>query len=483
MRIEQRIAANAAILGTGEAIAQLANLVFTVLLARQFGPGMLGEYSLALAIGAVAAVLVGCGAHGVLTRDIGQEPERGQALVGTWMPAQFLTALAAWTAIALGAMLLPLDGSLRAALLIVGAYSILWRFGHLFTLQFSARGRMAVPAAAEALHRVAILVVGAGAIWLGAPPAAVLATLPAIALIGVLVTARRASSAFGAPPFRVDPAALKLLVARAWPFFLLAVLAVVEVRLGIVLLGAVSGSEEAGVYSAADRFVLPILLVQGLIIRAVYPAMLRLSTTDRAKLHEMASNAVRVMLTIAIPLAALGFVLRDAVLLVFGDSFARSAAILVLLAWLPIPAGLKYLWYAQAVAINAERRATVATAVSIAATAAITVLAAPRYGALGLAVAVLAGQTLQAVLLYSILSKQAMPPPMVRAARAPACAAGLAVAGAYLTQSYGLAVSGAVAAAAAIAGLWMCGSLRRDELRRLSALLAKPKAGAKSGRG
>ena len=57
MNVERRVFGNVAILGTGEFIAQFANFGFVVLIARAFGPELLGHYSFSMAVSAIVIVL------------------------------------------------------------------------------------------------------------------------------------------------------------------------------------------------------------------------------------------------------------------------------------------------------------------------------------------------------------------------------------------------------------------------------------------
>ena len=75
MKVERRVFGNVAILGTGELIAQFANFAFVVLIARAFGPELLGHYSLFMAVSAVVAVFVSFGTMQLHIRNIGRDPE------------------------------------------------------------------------------------------------------------------------------------------------------------------------------------------------------------------------------------------------------------------------------------------------------------------------------------------------------------------------------------------------------------------------
>jgi O-antigen/teichoic acid export membrane protein len=86
-----------AILGSGTFVAQFANFVFVILIARAFGPDLLGLYSLSMAISALAAVFVSFGTVPMLVRDVGRDPAQGGRTLRALFPAQLALSAGAWT--------------------------------------------------------------------------------------------------------------------------------------------------------------------------------------------------------------------------------------------------------------------------------------------------------------------------------------------------------------------------------------------------
>ena len=99
MNVERRVFGNVAILGTGEFIAQFANFGFVVLIARAFGPELLGHYSFSMAVSAIVIVFVSFGSMQLLIRNIGRNPDHGGELLRTLFPVQILLAIVAWIGI------------------------------------------------------------------------------------------------------------------------------------------------------------------------------------------------------------------------------------------------------------------------------------------------------------------------------------------------------------------------------------------------
>ena len=96
MKVERRLLGNVAVLGAGEFIAQIANFGFVVLIARAFGPGLLGHYSFSMAVTAIVSVFVSFGSMQLLIRNIGSNPYHGGELLSTLFPVQILLAIVDW---------------------------------------------------------------------------------------------------------------------------------------------------------------------------------------------------------------------------------------------------------------------------------------------------------------------------------------------------------------------------------------------------
>lgn len=465
MRVEGRIFTNAIVLGVGEVIGQIANFGFVVLLARRFGAELLGQYSLAMAIGAAACMFVSLGVHGVLARDIGHDADSGQMWVGKWLPVELRSALFVWTMIAVVAWWIDLDAQMQTVLLIVGAYHIIWRLGALYSLQFSARGQMLVPSVFNGLHRVLILAAGSLMLLLGTQ-ASTLVVLPLVALIVVVLLAFRAKTAFGRPHVHWDPHAVATLLKKGWPFLLTGLLAVVQLRIGIILLALLSDNAAVGYYAAADRLVLPLILVETLLVKAAYPAMLRLWAQDRERMREVAFRCLRFLLLFSIPTSALVFAFRDLfVQLLFGGEFGASVDLLVLLAWLPIVGGLRSLWAAEAVTAHLQHHVTLVNAVVVTVLAGAAAFLIGDYGAAGLAVAIMTAETVHSVLLYAVLSRHGLKPQFMRCALRPAYAAIIAVVVSAAILDYGLPLRLAIVSAAMALALWLFGGVRPHDIR------------------
>jgi O-antigen/teichoic acid export membrane protein len=390
------------------------------------------------------------------------------------MPVELHSALFVWTILAAVAWWIDLDPQLQTVLLIVGAYHIIWRLGALFSLQFSARGQMVVPSLFNGLHRLLILAAGAAMLLLGSQTS-VLLVLPIVALAVVALLAFRARSAFGRPEVEWDPHAIFTLLKHGWPFLIMGLLAVVQLRIGIILLALLGDAVAVGHYAAADRLILPVILVETLLVKAAYPALLRLWTEDRDRMREVSSRCLRFLLLFSIPASALVFAFRDVfVPILFGNDFDASVRLLVLLAWLPIVGGLRSLWSAQAITARLQTQTTMINAVSVGVLSVTALALIGQQGAAGLAIAVLASESAYVMLLYLLLARHGLKPDFLRCALRPTYAALIAVAASVAVTDLGLLIRLSTVFSTLLLALWLVGGVQVHDVRfMLGALQTK----------
>jgi PST family polysaccharide transporter len=474
MSDERRILRNTVILTLGEALGQLANLVFVAAFARCYGVAIMGQYSLAMAIGAVASLVVGFGTQGYLLRELSQSPELAARRVATLAPWQFGMALGAGLLVAL---VIAIRGQGSLVMLATIAYQLLYRVAGLYYVAFRAREQMLVPVLAELAHRLMTLLLGAVLMWSGAGAAATLLALfgsaAALALAGYL--AHRRASGPAAPADHRGEA--RRLFKASWPFFGTLVLAVVYARGAPILLGLVRGTEAVGGYAVADRLLVAATLVPVMFGNAALPALSRLARGDAAQRRSFAARLLRLMLVGTLPLAAVLVVFADEILLlVFGPSYRQSVPLLRILA-LGVPVqGVELLLAAQLSAIGSQQALLRNRLVSLSAFLVLGPVLVHLAGATGLATVVLAGSLLQMSGCALLLARLRESPLSARTAWAPIAAAVVAALTTLLVGDRPLSVRSLVFVATLLLAAWTFGAVRGHDLAFARSLLRQGRA-------
>ena len=404
MHSERRILRNTVLLGGSEALGQLANLLFVAALARAFGSEMLGQYSLGMAVGAVASLFVGLGTQSFLIRDLSRNAPLMADRLGVLIPVQCILAVVAWLAATTVGTLLSSGIAAVGIIMSVCAYQILWRSSGLLYVPFRAAESMHVPAAAELGHRLFILAFGLAMLLLGATPGATLIVLPLSALGLAAFGWWRMSLRFGRPALRFAPAEAFVLFRSASPFFDVLLLGMLYTRGGIVMLGALRDEVEVGLYAATDRTLIAPLLLPNMLNAAVYPALSRLQHTAPDQAARLARRSMVLMLAGSVPLAALLYAFAPQLIrLLFGDEYLVAVPALQLLAWTVPIRGIALLLGSQLAAMNRQKEMALARLIGLVSFGVLSYLLIAHQGFTGLAVAVLSCEILQAILYAALI--------------------------------------------------------------------------------
>ena len=482
-RVERRVLVNTAVLGIGEAIGQLANFVFIVLLARRFGPELLGWYAFGMALGAVLAPFVNLGGVYFISRELAREPARARALFAALQPVQLLTACAVSALIALTAWLASDGHEQMLVVVIVGIYQVLLRMMGLYLAPAASRERPLGTAVASGGHRVLFAALAAGAILAGFGAPIALLALPVSALLALLVARYIAYRDMPAPTPVTTPAVSRYDMLRAsLPFLGIALLAVLYSRGGVLMLTGLRGDLATGIYAAADRLLAPMLMVVAMLATAVTPALSRLADEPERR-RVLAQRCVRLILLLTIPLAAvLAIFAADIMRAIFGDELARSARLLAVLAPLVVLRSISTFQIQQCIATDEEHRLARSRTLAVVVYFLLGAAAIAFTGSTGLAVVTVASEALFVWSMERILASRAQGNSLWPLARGPLLAAAGAVVAAALAASLALPFRLAIVAGVLATLLFVFGGIRRDDLNFLWTILRRePGAAANSG--
>lgn len=193
---------------------------------------------------------------------------------------------------------------------------------------FQARERFGVPARAT-LVGMLVNAVGIVACALArAPLAAYLASYAASEVARQLYLTRTAR-AFDWPAGGVAWSELRPMLRAAFPYAVLTVLGIVYLRIDLIMLEAMVGGREAGLYAGATRVLMVTNALPGLCLSVLFPRFVRLQETDPERSARLYLLAVRMMVWIGAVLAV-GFALGATPVLglLYGTAYVGGAGAL-----------------------------------------------------------------------------------------------------------------------------------------------------------
>jgi O-antigen/teichoic acid export membrane protein len=391
---------NTAVLLIAGGVQIVRGLAVTVLVGRTLGAVEYGLFATALAIAGTVRPLVGAGVVPPLVAEVARERTREPALIAGACREATAVALVLWVALVGVGRSSLVDERISVCLACLGALLVTDALG-LRSISLSARleDRFVLRAQILASLFVVATVPLCAALGLGIV-ALSLCTVLAALLQSVLVA--RAARAVAGP--------LPALMRNPWPLPTLRLAApsigisfavAVCVQFDLVLVERLGGPAAAGSYAAAGRALgLALLLPQ-----SVGASLLPLFARSGIESYQRCIRATSLLAAFGLPIALLAPLYSDGVAQLFGSGFDGVATLTIILAWRI--AALFITTPIDAYLIAQRRQRAVLGCHVLAATlvVGIALLTVPRLGAVGCALAAVAGEIAKIAALLRCLGR------------------------------------------------------------------------------
>ncbi len=325
-----RLTHNISFLVSSEIARRIFGFFSVAYMARVLAVEGFGQVMIGLTVLSYVALAGSAGLHVLGTRSVARG-ESGLA-PGTLLAARVVNTVVAYLVVLVVTLLFVGNAALRDVILISSVSAFL----HALFLEWYFQGKETMMPNAVARTLGAFVYLLALLMFVHSPGdirlAAVAAVAGDIASTGFLLGRfRRLGERLR---FRLTPGVWRDLMKRAIPFGAGSVLGHVSVNLPIILIGALLGSADAGIFSAASKLVFFLLMIDRILGTVLLPASVRLHALSPDVLHANLTTAMRWIVIVALPLCLGGVVLgQDLILLVYGPAFAGAGALFAVLVW------------------------------------------------------------------------------------------------------------------------------------------------------
>lgn len=306
-----------------------------IAVARYLEPEGFGQLRFAIAVMLLFGSLSGFGLGGLTVRELVQNPERRDAILGTVIGLRFFIAVISMPLAVLAAYALRPDDSdvivMTAILATMGTLAIMDSVDFLIQAELKSTYTVMARAASLAVTstvKIALIVIDA--------PLWTFGVAYGVEFLMTAITYFVAYVKLGYSPFRlrfrIDQAKYMLLL--IWPLFIAGVANTINLRADQVMLGALKDAEEVGYFAAASRFTIIWLFVPDAIALSAFPALVRARDAGgeayRARLQLLYSVLcwMGVSVAIATTLCA-GFIVK----LLYGSDFSATRDLLIVQIW------------------------------------------------------------------------------------------------------------------------------------------------------
>jgi O-antigen/teichoic acid export membrane protein len=470
MALGRAVLQNTLWLVSAQGLASALALLQAVLLVRYLGREAYGVWSVATAWPAVLFVLSDLGLNSYVLREVAADRSRLGFYFLNTLAIKVVLALLFLASVWAAAQLLGYEPRLSYYISLAAAVQALACFEMLFTALFRALQRFAYETLINGAKALGVLGVALGVIQAGLGIRELLlgSLIVEAGLVAVCFTLLRRHWRPRREPWLGLVGSLRL-IRRASPFALLTFVVPVFYQIDIIMLSRLATMEAVGIYSAAYKIVLSLLVIPRAFKNALFPAMSRLFAGSRIEFAAAFRFACKMMALVGFPLAFLIFAQAERIVaFLYADRFAASVLPLQVMAFCLL---FTYLYSATQAALDASHNEARSALVWLAATllnVGADLVLIPRYGYVGSSFATLLSEATVFAGGYFVLRRRLslrVEAPML--ARVGGVAALTALAVSWLGP--GLIVVGAAAAFIYPALVLASGLLSRQELKAILA--------------
>lgn len=323
-----RVLKNTSLLTASEIFLSAVSALWLIFLARNLSVDLFGRYGFVNSYIGLFSFLPDLGVGLIVIREIASNKARASILIGNSFILNGLLAFI--TFILLLLLTIPLNMSYQVSVLVVIAAFTLF----LSTLRsvamfyFEGMEKMVYPAVLNSLNSLLLIATGFIGWALGGIVGIFLgmlaATVISLAICWTILLKKHI-----VPKFSFDSKLVRHLFFEGLPLGIAAFSSLVYSKISTILVNQMLGEKAVGIYSAATPFVFAsIQLLNVPFMVAVFPALSRISATDKKKFVSSIKHSLTLILAWSIPFSILVSAAAGIVPLVFGEKYEEAVPVL-----------------------------------------------------------------------------------------------------------------------------------------------------------
>lgn len=313
-----------------DAASRVLGFAVTAYLGRVLGTAGFGSMNIGLSVLGYALLVSSPGLQVIGTRDVAGEPVGLREYASGLLSLRLVLASAFVLCTALVCIVIPGEPELRLVIALFtgsalpAALSLDWFFQGRERLETVSAGRVIMYVAY--LLAVVLLVSSAGDVAWSA-----VAYFFGVLCSSLWMIAMFRTRVGNLPQFVWAVDRWKSLLRDGLPLGFSSLLAQSIINLPVLIVGVLLSTAQTGLFSAAMKLIFFVLIIDR-VFYSVYLPVISRTRDDRDKFGEVAALGLKLVLAVAVPVAALGAVYaRDIIALIYGQGYVDSALLLQIL--------------------------------------------------------------------------------------------------------------------------------------------------------
>ena len=392
----------------GDKVFRLGSGVFiSAYIARYLGPYGLGLLSFGSALAFMVSAIGQFALNDVIVRDLINRPQdRPVILASAWLMRLFAAAVATVLSVGLSLLLRPGD-ELSAVVVLCFTCAAFPQAWNVIDYDYQSRIEARPVVLARNISFIAFAVIRIGLVLAGASVECfALAFTGEVALSAALLARRWHKDGLKVPASSARWREVRHLASMSTPLVIAGLSLAIYMRIDQVMLAKMLGNVEVGLFSAAVRISEALYFLPVAVATSVAPALTAARKQSVAEYERRFLKVARMLVGAAFVVAVCFTLLaKPIILILYGPSFARSAAVLSIHTWAGVVVSLGVCGNLWLVNEGYLKFTMYQTMVGAAVNVALNLVMIPRLGIVGAALASCAGQLVSVVVTVAVLPK------------------------------------------------------------------------------
>ena len=369
----------------------VAGVFVGIYIARYLGPEQFGVLSYVLALSTFVLTLARLGMDAVLVRELVDEHENQNNLIGTAFWLMVAAAITCYLVVGAGVWSIEEDTHIKTYAWIVSSSSFFTSFlviDYLYQAQLKVKYSAickTVTLFIMSLIKLGLIFSNAELLWFVIASVMDHALLAVFLLLALYKTHNISCLRF----FHWGDA--RSMLRSAWPMVLTAVAALIFVRIDQVMIRNMLGLRDVGIYSAAVKIYESWIILPYVITISLLPAIVRLKRGDERSYQRRLTQLFRLLIWGSVAAAIFVFLISEPLIVIaFGEAYRESASVVNIVMWTAVFASIGSVSARYFNVERMEKKIALRTALAALLNVGLNFVLIPMYGVKGAAMATLA---------------------------------------------------------------------------------------------
>ena len=363
----------------------ITNALIFIVIARYYGPETFGSFATAYTLSMVFLLLGDFGFDLLITTEIARNRDKSVEIIKRFFPVKVLFTSLALILLISTSLILPSSVSTRVLVLILSLNMVFTTLTNFFYAVFKGIERFQYEAKITFFINV-LLLIGAFLFAKFRFQIFVIAVIMVVVrLIGMIMAFKKANKVLDLSHIKFSFTNVKNEIKQVSYFGLEMLFAAIYFQIDTVLLNSIKGEAISGLYQAAIRLLVIILIIPDIIVSAIFPTITRLYSNGDIKWKKLGKLFFKILFLTGLPIVLIIFEFSNQIIkIVYNrNDFLAASFILKIAAFIILARFCFYPFSTMLTITGNQRKRTLVAFLAAVINITLNLIFIPRYGTSG----------------------------------------------------------------------------------------------------